>query len=243
MQLQADGDGDRPGRAVFVKQFEDAILAGMQPQSPTSDETYTLDADVELEWQLRQFRRRGDIHLLYEFLNTEPPIVSSSRRRHVIQMADLDADSQPMLMHQLRRLRQHPLVWDALLAHVAHTMSPDDDSDDVFRAGAFYDLMADSSREYVARTHFDASQVERHMSMTRRVPADVSNLIGQFTSAAITPRAPIPLRMQVKHKLELLTRRVAYLSPAQVAAEMRDILGEVEEALPEDERTLKKARK
>jgi hypothetical protein len=70
------------------------------------------------------------------------------------------------------------------------------------------------------------------MDMAHRVPADVANLVGQFASSAITAQAPVPMRLQVKHRLELLSRRVASLSPETAAAELRLILADVEEALP-----------
>lgn len=169
--------------------------------------------------------------------------------------------NQPMRFvatHQLRRLRQHPEAWAAFIqeladiqeraaaarpptnrAHEWHVVARMLDAGDASELAAFIrELFAPE----IDRTRFDASQIERHMSMVHRVPADVSNLIGQFATTGITTQTPIPLRLQVKHKLELLARRVASLTPAQTAAEMRSILGEVEEALPESERVLKKAR-
>jgi len=156
-------------------------------------------------------------------------------------------------VHRLRRLSQYASVWDAILQQIKEWMDHPQYATypgigDYARglraeAAAIFQVMQEVNGPAAERGRFDASQIERHMSMAHRVPAGVTNLIGQFATAGITNQTPIPLRLQVKHKLELLTRRVAYLSPAQVAAEMRDILGDVEEALPEDERVLKKARK
>ena len=104
-----------------------------------------------------------------------------------IPMADLTIAKQPTLVWLLRHLRQfRPVVWAALVQFVK-TGSGIPRWCDAAHMQAFGALMLDAFEPIIARGHFDASQLERHMADTHRVPADVANLVGQFVTSGIIP--------------------------------------------------------
>jgi hypothetical protein len=214
----------------------------------TTDERNLIDADAFVAYCVHRF----------EVSNSTRDKTINTLYNRIMSTFKYSKPARFVTTHQLRRLHQHPEAWAAFIQKLAdiqelaaaarptknradewHFVAKMRDAGDASELAAFIRELFEPEIE---RTRFDASQVERHMAMTHRVPADVTNLIGQFATSAITAQAPIPLRLQVKHRLELLTRRVASLTATQVAAEMRDILGEVEAALPEDQRVPKKAR-
>ena len=212
----------------YTQAFMDHIRAAFPGMNLIDAQVVYYDGWIA--WHLRMFDAGYKPDSQIEFIY-EPILVS---------MQGYGEFRRQLAAHQIRRIRQHPAAWSAFLKRV-------DDGQRLLpierEAAELAAFIRETLQPSIERTRFDASQVERHMAMAHRVPADVANLIGQFATTGITPQTPVPMRLQVKHKLELLTRRVASLTPAQVAAEMRLILADVEKSLPEDEHTLKKARK
>ena len=226
------GSGADHFRGAFQRAIHNAL-----PGDRSQDESDFIRVDSDIAWIMRDRDALG--------YSIAERLAKSLAHRMVYRAA---------FVHQIRRIHsQHPAVWDATLAVITgwardsrfdwYAAIAQQEPNRRAEAESMLRVIHATFAPSIERTRFDASQLERHMSMTHRVPADVTNLIGQFATTGITTQSPIPLRLQTKHKLELLTRRVASLTAAQVAAELRDILGDVEEALPEDERTLKKARK
>lgn len=184
----------------------------------TRSERDLLEVDAGLDWVMRAFERSGEFLDLFTHLNF------NTSTGEVIDTADLDAESQPALVHMLRRLRiTCPTGWAALIKWVEDDASDDDEANS-------YMIIGDDEGVEERANQFKAIL---HDTFTR---AEIDN-------APVLAPAPTPARFEVKRKLEQLTERVASLTAAEAAAELRAILGEVEESLPEDERTLKRARK
>lgn len=223
----------RPPEEMYREAFGNVIFDAL-PDLDIETERGLVYVDVDIAWKLRDAANKPVHVVVNDFC----------------QLLAIDLANGPMghgrFIHRLRRLSQHRTTWNAILTQIKEWMEHPQYATysgiaEYTRglraeATAIFRAMQEVNRPALERAYFDASQVERHMDMAHRVPADVSNLVGQFATAGITAYTPIPVRYKTKHRLELLARRVASLTPEQVAAEMRSILAEVETVLPEDAR-------
>lgn len=218
--------------------FFDFIASAMPDL--TLDECFLVHADAQIHWFIVfVFLQHGAIEHVYDLLTESFESVADFS----------DPTKYATFAHMARRMRrasrepQHDVSGDRrnVWVELMEFAKDNDDWSDRARAGsrnsrqfveAIHGLLRDVTLPEDERASFDASLVQRHLHMARRVPTAVANLIGQFASSAITTRAPIPMRLQVKHKLELLSRSVASLDAETTAAELRAILADVEEALP-----------
>jgi len=218
---------------TFAFVYTGGVVGAIETAFPDRDEgeRALMLLDAQLAWGLREFDKVHETDGLYKAMRA--------------QFNDVGNMKYPFrIIHCIHRIRSHSAAWEALTHRFQLVQAdPSSPAAELLVARVVRDGSHEMFASSVDRARFDASQVERHMAMQHRVPAELTNLIGQFATDGITTQTPIPMRLQVKHKLELLTRRMASLTAAQVATEMRLIMGDVEESLPEDERTLKKARK
>jgi len=210
------GGGERDGEE-YADLFQSHVLRALSDL--TRAERDLLEVDSHLDWEMRAFERSGSFPNLYSHLNYD-----ANTGDH-ISLDDLDAPAtQSGIVHMLRRLRAFcPTGWAAVVRWVEEEAA---------------DAEIDVDNDYANMV------IGSDEGMAARAAEFETILHDTFTRAEIDdPTAPPPARFVIKRKLEQLTERVASLTPAQTAAKLRAILTDVEESLPEDERTLKKARK
>jgi hypothetical protein len=182
---------EHPSQSMYGRAFVASIRHALPDFRPVADE-YVIKGDADIAWILRDIDASGVgpvASQLFTFLS-----VGGHYRPHW----------RNMLGHRLHRIRQTPAAWGALVSLVRERMKPLStdpypfiDRERVFHreATSIFQGMQEVFGSDIERTRFDASQLERHMAMTHHVPADVSNLIGQFATTGITPQAPVPLRL------------------------------------------------